>query len=139
MTIYYRTTDGALRDLTPEQFAALAPVKQAIHRVYIVDPQPTPSSTQAVVGPTLVVGPVEAHQTYSLRDKTAEELAADATAADLAAEGLTVPQLIADIKTQVDIDNTAFNAMTTADKFVVLRQDRRLLLRACRFLLRRMG
>jgi hypothetical protein len=139
MTTYYRVSDGEFKELSAEQYAALSPNKRDNLRLFIIDEQPVPSATQLVIDGGLVVGPVEAHKTWSLRDKTAEELAAEQTAADLAAEGPTIAQLITDIKTQLDIDNTAFNAMTTADKFVVLRQDRRLLLKACRYMLRRIG
>lgn len=81
MTIYYRTTDGALRDLTAEQYAALADSKKATLRLWIVDAKPTPSATQVLVDGGIVVGDTEAHQTWTLRDKTQAELDADAAAA----------------------------------------------------------
>jgi hypothetical protein len=135
MTTYFRTSDASLHELSAETYAALSANKLALLRLWVVDTQPAPSATQVLMDGGIVVGDTEAHQTWALRDKTQAELDAEA----VASEGPTVPQLIADIKTQLDIDNTAFNAMTTADKFVVLRQDRRLLLRACRYMLRRMG
>jgi hypothetical protein len=135
MTTYFRTTDGQLCELAPEQYAALAQSKKDILRLWVVDEQPVPGAGQVVVSAGIVVGPVEAHQTWTLRAMTAAEL----DAADLEAEKTQIAQLIIDVKTQLDIDNTAFNAMTTADKFVVLRQDRRLVLKGLRFLLRRFG
>jgi hypothetical protein len=135
MSTYYRVSDATLHELTADEYAARSQNKRADLRLYVLDAQPIPTATQMVDPGPVVVGPVEAHKTWVVRDKTANELLVD----ELAAEGPTIAQLIVDIKTQLDIDNTAYNAMTTADKFVVLRQDRRLLLRACRFLLRRLG
>ena len=87
MTTYYRISDGALRDLSPEQFAGLqANGKADGLRVYVLDTRPTPTATQAVEEGPVVVGPVEAHRTWTLRDKTAAELAADQAATDRAAD-----------------------------------------------------
>jgi hypothetical protein len=134
MSTYYRTTDGSVHELSAEQFAALqANGKADALRQYVIDAKPTPSATQVVVNSGIVVGPVEAHQTWALREKTAEELEDDALAAEL----LQVDTLIASIDTQNAITNSAFNAMTTAQKFDVLRADRNHLLRAAKFLLRR--
>jgi len=133
VTTYYRTTDGR-RDieLTAQQFGALVQSKRDVLRVFIVDPRPADTATDKTEPAGIVVGPIEAHDTWVMRPKTQAELDVD----DLTAEQATNAQLILDIKTQLDIDNPAFNAMTTNDKFIVLRQDRRLLLRSCRFLLR---
>jgi hypothetical protein len=133
MTTYYRISDGAFRELTAERYAELAPSKTADLRVYVIDAQPTPAATQAVESAGIVVGPVEAHQTWALRDKTADELEDDAIAAEL----LQTDTLIANIDTQNAITNAAFNAMTTAQKLDVLRADRNHVLRAVKFLLRR--
>jgi Tfp pilus assembly protein PilW len=134
MSTYYRTTDGSFHELSAEQFAALQTNGKAdTLRLYVVDVKPTPSATQVVVDSGIVVGPVEAHQTWSLREKTADELEDDALSAEL----LQVDTLLANIDTQNAITNAAFNAMTTAQKFDVLRADRNHLLRAAKFLLRR--
>jgi hypothetical protein len=133
MTIYYRVSDGEFRDITSEQYAELSANKQADLRLYVVDAQPTPSASQVVVNAGIVVGPVEAHLTWALREKTAEEVEADELDAELA----QLDTLISNIDTQNSIANSAFNAMTTAQKFDVLRADRNHLLRAARFLLRR--
>jgi hypothetical protein len=133
MTTYYRTKDGSFHELSAEQFAALqANGKAEALRLYVVDLMPTPSATQVVVDAGIVLGPIEAHQTWGLRDKTADELEADAIAAELA----QVDTLLANIDTQNAITNAQFNAMTTAQKFDVLRADRNHLLRAAKFLLR---
>jgi hypothetical protein len=133
MTIYYRVSDGEFRDITAEQYAELSANKQADLRLYVVDAQPTPSASQVVVNAGIVVGPVEAHLTWDLRDKTVDELEADALDAELA----QLDTLIASVETQNEVTNSAFNAMTTAQKFDVLRADRNHILRAARFLLRR--
>jgi hypothetical protein len=138
MTTYYRlpteTQQATLVELTPEQYAALQENGKAANlRLWVVDAQPTPSATQVVVNAGIVVGEIEAHQTWTLRDKTATELEDDALAEELA----QLDTLLANIDTQNAITNAAFNAMTTAQKFDVLRADRNHLLRAAKFLLRR--
>lgn len=85
MTTYYRTTDGALRDLTPEQYASLAQSKRDTLRVYSIDPQPTPPSTQYVVAGPVVVDATTARKTWLLVDKSPEQLEAEAFAASQAA------------------------------------------------------
>jgi hypothetical protein len=133
MSIYYRTTDGSFHDLSVEQFSALQDNgKAAALRLYVVDAQPTPGAGQVIVDTGIVVGPVEAHQTWGLRSKTADELEAEA----IAAEKAQLDALLANIDTQNAITNTQFNAMTTAQKFDVLRADRNHVLRAVKFLLR---
>jgi hypothetical protein len=134
MSTYYRTTDGSFHELSAEQFAALqANGKATALRLYVIDVKPTPSATQVVVDAGIVVGPVEAHRTWALRDKTATELEDEALAEELA----QLDTLLASIDTQNAVTNVAFNAMTTAQKFDVLRADRNHLLRAAKFLLRR--
>ena len=55
MTTYYRTTDGALIELTPEQIGQLAPNKRDTLKAYSVDAEPTLSDTQFVApGPVVV-------------------------------------------------------------------------------------
>jgi hypothetical protein len=123
-----------LVDLTAEQYAAMqANGKAARLRLWVEDAKPTPGPGQAVQDTGIVIGAVEARQTWGLRAMTADEAEADALAAEMA----QASTLIADIKTQLDIENPAFNAATTAGKFDILRTDRRVVLRAVRFLLRR--
>ena len=49
---------------------------------YSVDPQPTPSATQAVVNAGVVFDAAAARQTWALRDKTQAELDAEARTAE---------------------------------------------------------
>lgn len=85
MTTYYRTTDAALRDLTADEYAALAQSKRDTLRVYSIDPQPTPSATQYVVAGPVVVDATTARKTWELRAKSAEQIEADTFAAAQAA------------------------------------------------------
>jgi hypothetical protein len=128
MTIYYRTTDGALRDLSAQQYADLAQPKKDTLRVYIVDPRPVPSATQAVDNGLLVVGPVEAHLTWVLRDKTAAELEGDS----LKAEKAQLDSWLTDIQTQLALDNAARALLTNAQRINELEKDTRVLLKAAK-------
>src|SRR5688500_8555495 len=101
MTLYARLLDGEvdrLVELTAEQYAALqVNGKAAFLRLWIVDPQPTPSATQAVqMGPVVITG-TEARQTWTLRDKTQAELDAEANAADRPTVKAVVTALTTDI------------------------------------------
>ena len=133
MTTYYRVSDGALRDITQEHFASLAENKRADLRLLVIDPQPTPTAGRVVVSAGIVVGATEAHDTWAMRDKTEAELEDDA----LAAEFLQLEALLANIETQNNISNSAFSAMTTVQKLDVLRADRNHVLRAVKYMLRR--
>jgi hypothetical protein len=128
MTTYYRITDQVLRDLTPEEFAALAQNKRDILRVYVIDAQPVPSATQVVVSAGLVVGPVEAHKTWALRDKTADELEVD----NLAAEKAQLDNWLTDVQTQLALDNPARALLTNAQRINELEKDTRVLLKAAK-------
>lgn len=128
MTTYYRITDQVLRDLTPEEFAGLSQNKRDTLRVYIVDAQPVPSATQVVVSAGLVVGPVEAHKTWALRDKTADELEAD----NLAAEKAQLDNWLTDVQTQLALDNPARALLTNAQRINELEKDTRVLLKAAK-------
>jgi hypothetical protein len=128
MTTYYRVSDSAFRELSAEQFAALAPNKRADLRLYIIDAQPTPSATQVVVDSGIVVGPVEAHQTYSLRDKTASELEADS----LSEEKAQLDGWLTDIQTQLALDNAARSLLTNVQRINELEKDTRALLKVAK-------
>lgn len=82
MTTYYRTSDGALRELTSEQFAGLAPNKQAGLRLWSVDPRPAPGADQVVIDGPIVVDATTARQTWALRAKTQAEQDAEAQEAE---------------------------------------------------------
>lgn len=122
-----------LIDITQEQFNALdGNPKQAWLRQLVIDAKPVPSASQVVVDAGYVIEPTQVRQTWALRNKTADELEAES----LAAEKVQITTCIAEIQTQLDISNAAFNAMTTAQKFDVLRDDRRASMKAIKFLLR---
>jgi hypothetical protein len=74
MTTFYRVTDGTMHELDAETFDGMAESKRAILRAWVVDVQPEPPATQAVVAAGIIVGEDEARQTWALRDLTADEL-----------------------------------------------------------------
>jgi hypothetical protein len=133
MTTYYRVSDGALRELSAEQFAALAQNKRADLRLYVVDAQPVPTAQQVVVSGPVVVGPVEAHKTYTLRDKTATELEADS----INTERAQIDAMLADIQAQRAVDRTTWDALTANQLRAEQWRDRQVLLRFANFLARR--
>lgn len=91
----------------------------------IIDAQPTPSATQVVVDAGIVVGPAEAHQTWSLRDKTAEELEAES----LRDEKAQLDGWLTDVQTQLALDNAARALLTNAQRINELEKDTRVLLK----------
>jgi hypothetical protein len=133
MTTYYRVSDAALRELTQEQYAALADNKRADLRLYVIDPLPTPSPNQVVVDDGVVVGPVEAHLTYTLRDKTAAEL----EASDLSLERSKAQEIITDLDTQRAVVRATWDAYTANQLRAEQWRDRQILLRVAHFLMRR--
>jgi hypothetical protein len=133
MSTYYRVSDGALRELTPAQFAALAPSKRTDLRLYVVDPRPTPGANQTVVETGLVVGPVEAHLTYGLRALTAAEI----ERSSLDQERAQVDTILADIVAQRAVDRTTWDGYTAAQLRAEQWRDRQVLLRLANFLARR--
>jgi hypothetical protein len=128
MSTYYRVSDGALRELSAEQFAALAPNKRADLRLYFIDAPPTPSATQVVIDAGIVVGPIEAHLTYALRDKTAAELEADS----LSDEKAQLDAWLTDIQAQLAIDNAARALLTNVQRINELEKDTRVLLKVAK-------
>ena len=133
MTTYYRVSDGALRELSAEQYAALAANKRADLRLYVVDAQPVPGANQVVIDAGIVVGPGEAHRTYVLRDKTADELEADS----LRTERDQIDAILADIVAQRAVDRTTWDALTANQLRAEQWRDRQALLRFANFLARR--
>jgi hypothetical protein len=133
MTTYYRVSDAALRELSAEQYAALAENKRTDLRLYIVDPLPTPSANQVVVSGGVVVGPVEAHLTYTLRDKTPAEL----ESSDLALERSKAQEILTDLDTQRAIVRATWDAYTANQLRAEQWRDRQILLRVAHFLMRR--
>lgn len=88
MTTYYRTTDGALVELSLAQLNALAPSKRETLKVYSIDPQPVPAAGQYVAAGPVVVEGDAARKTWTLQAMDAGEIAAQqfavAREADLA-------------------------------------------------------
>jgi hypothetical protein len=133
MTTYYRVSDAALRELTAEQYAALAANKRADLRLYVIDVKPTPSANQVVVDAGVVVGPVEAHQTWALRNKSALELEDDS----LAAERAQIDAMLTDLQAQRAVDRTTWDGYTANQLRAEQWRDRQILLRFANFLARR--
>jgi hypothetical protein len=78
MTTYYRTTDGALIELTPEQIGQLAPNKRDTLKAYSVDAEPTLSDTQFVAPGPVVVDGSSARRTWVVVDKSPDQIAGEA-------------------------------------------------------------
>lgn len=106
MTMYARVADGRVEatfDLTQEQYDQLVANGKATHlRLWIVDPQPVITATQVLQPGPVVITETEAHQTWTVREKTQMELDREANATETA----TLRQMISAVT--VDID--AFNA-----------------------------
>jgi hypothetical protein len=138
MTIYARIDPltlqvDALVDMTLAEYQAFdGNPKQQWLRPLVVDAKPAPGATQVVVDAGFVIEPAQVRQTWAVREMTAEE----AEYAALQAEKALIAQDLDAVQARLDITNAAFNAMTTAQKFDVLREDRRVTLKAVKFLLR---
>jgi hypothetical protein len=138
MTAYVRlNASGAIErhlELTPEQYAALEVNGKAVWlRLWIVDARPVPTSTQVVIDAGIVITATEAHQTWTVREKTAAELEADSVAAELA----KADEILADLSTQRAVTRTTWDAYTATQLRAEQWRDRQALLRAAHFLIRR--
>lgn len=133
MTTYYRVSDAALRDLSAEQHAALAPSKQADLRLYIVDAQPVPSASEVVVADGVVVGPIEAHKVWVLRAKTAAELDGES----INVERAKAQESLADLDVRRAVTRVAWDAFTANQLRAEQWRDRQVLLRVAHLLMRR--
>lgn len=110
---YYRISDGALIDITAEQFAALAPVKQALHRPYSVAPPPVLTPTQkAVVGPIAYTDSAATH-TWIVVEKTQAEKDEDTEAAQRAIDYADAKAVYLNLKNGV---GTAAERLTRIEK-----------------------
>jgi hypothetical protein len=140
MTTYARIdAQGAfesLVNLTPEQYAALqANGKAAWLRLWIVDPQPVPAAAQVVVNNGIAITATEAHQTWTVREKTAAELETESIAAE---RNSSIDGILADISTQRAVTRTTWDAYTAAQLRAEQWRDRQVLLRFANLLARRM-
>jgi hypothetical protein len=91
----------------------------------VIDAQPTPSATQRVVDAGIVFEPTQARQTWALVDKTADELEADA----LNDEKAQLVNWLADVQTQLNLENAARALLTNAQRINELEKDTRVLLK----------
>jgi hypothetical protein len=138
MTTYARIdAQGAfesLVELTPEQYAALqANGKAAWLRLWIVDAKPVPTATQVVIDAGIVITAAEAHQTWTVREKTAAELEAESVASEQA----KADEILVDLAAQRAVTRTTWDAYTAAQLRAEQWRDRQALLRAAHFLIRR--
>jgi hypothetical protein len=134
MTTYYRITDSTFHELTAEEYAARQANGKAVAlRLYVIDAKPAPSASQVVVDAGVVVGPVEAHQTWSLRSKTSSEQETEA----LLVERAQIDAMLADITAQRAVDRTTWDALTANQLRAEQWRDRQILLRFVNFMARR--
>lgn len=141
MTVYYRVTDGALRDLTAEQYAGLSSSKKETLRLWSVDVPPTPNASQVVVSGGIVVDATTARQTWTLRAKTQAELDADTNTLELPTLISYIDQWTADIQAYTpNIDTSGTIAQQAANMWVHIKDLQRQMVRnnrALRWLARR--
>lgn len=124
-----------LIDLTAEQYAALVTNGKAIWlRLWIVDAQPAPSPAQVVERGPIVISSTEAHQTWSLRDKTASEVESDAIVAE---RNSSIDGILTDIAAQRAVTRTTWDAYTATQLRAEQWRDRQVLLRFASLLARR--
>jgi hypothetical protein len=138
MTTYARIdAQGAfesLVDLTPEQYAALeSNGKAAWLRLWIVDAKPVPTATQVVIGAGIVITATEAHQTWTVREKTAAELEAES----IFAERAKIDEILTDLATQRAVTRTTWDAYTATQLRAEQWRDRQVLLRLANLVARR--
>jgi len=143
MTIYARLTQDLqkldrLVDLTPEQHAALViNGKAAFLRLYVPTPQPDPVAGKVFSPGPPAINATNYTLTWTVRDMTATELANANLQATLTAGQQALAQTALNmLNTQIAIDATAWAALTAAQKMDTLFQDRQVVLRVVRYLLR---
>lgn len=115
MSTFARITQAGVFDtlveLTQEQFAALQANGKAVWlRIWVVQPQPTPTATQVVISDGIVITPTEARQTWGVREKTQIELDAETNSADRP----LLLQMLSAITTDIDAYNANPDATGTA-------------------------
>ena len=133
MTTYARIepSTGLVRDtisLTDAQFHAFdGNPKQAFLRPLVIDAQPGPTTSQAVVDAGHVIEATQVRQTWVLRNKTQAELDADAQSSELTALRTMVAALTTDIQAGITAAPT-----TTAQAFAAIQDLKRRALRTDR-------
>lgn len=120
-----------LFDLSDEQYAALQiNGKAAWLRTWVVDAKPSVTASQLIVAGPIVIDAVEAHQTWTVREKTQAELDAEQNAADRPALLAMIAALSSDIdayNANPDATGTAVERLTKLEARVkdMERQQRR--------------
>jgi hypothetical protein len=127
------TVVEAIIDTTPEAVAALAPNKRAWLRLFVIDPQPTPTAAQVVVDTGYLVETDKVRQTWALRTKTAAELDND----DLLAEQANINVMLTDLTAQRAVTSAIWDGYNPGQLKAEQWRDRQALLRAVSFLIRK--
>ena len=96
MPAYYRTTDGAIRDFTVPQFNALP--DRAVWRLFFMDAMPALTATQIAKRDRFDVTATECHFAWTVRDKTADELAAEAAETEKTADRTALASAISALR-----------------------------------------
>jgi hypothetical protein len=130
MTLYARNDPNSPGLIDVRDFESPPPALKGWLLLAIVA-APTISATQVAELSIQVSGGI-ATQVWTVRDKTAAELEAE----ELQAERQQINAYLAEVNTQLDITNAAYNALSNGDKLNVLRDDRRVTLKVAKFLLR---
>jgi hypothetical protein len=144
VTLYVRLTADKTQiekfniELTAEQYDGLGAWKQSFLRLWSVDPQPAyDAATQRLDIGAVVIDATTARRTWSVIDKTAGELAAEAEDVALAAEQAKVVEILADLVTQRDLTRATWDAYTANQLRAEQWRDRQVLLRVAHYLMRR--
>jgi hypothetical protein len=127
-----QTIEGSV-DMDPAYLAKLSPNKQAMFRPLVTDPQPTPTATQVVMSAGYVIEPTQVRETWSLREKSADEIEDESLGVDRA----QIAAALDSINTQLAITNAQVDAMTTAQIRTLVRDDRRIVFQVLRYIARR--
>jgi hypothetical protein len=127
-----QTIEGSV-DMDPAYLAKLSPNKQAMFRPLVTDPQPTPTATQVVMSAGYVIEPTQVRETWSLREKSADEIEDESLVVDRA----QIAAALDSINTQLAITNAQVDAMTTAQIRTLVRDDRRIVFQVLRYIARR--
>lgn len=120
-----------LVDLTTEQYTSLqANGKATWLRLWVVDAKPVPTAAQVVELGPITISATEAHQTWTLRNKTQAELDAETNATDRPLLLQMLAALTADIdafNANPDVTGTAVERLTKIEARVkdLERQQRR--------------
>jgi hypothetical protein len=136
MTTYAKLLAGQfekLVELTPEEYAGMQANGKAVNlRLWAPTEAPVAQAGQVVEAAAPIIDATTATQAWAVRSKTADELEAEA----LAAEKAQLATYLADIQTQLDISNATRGAMTANQRLNTLENDTRATMKAAKFLLR---